>query len=94
MGFRFRKGFGLAKGLRVNLSKSGLSLSLGKKGMTYNIGRKGVRGTIGVPGSGMSYSDYQSYNEMKDSTKPTKMHIVMWVVLIMVIGFLIKTYLL
>lgn len=106
MGLRYRKGFGLGKLIKLNISKSGVSLSLGPKGFTYNIGRKGVRGTIGLPGSGLSYNDYQSYGDLKKdvmgepegagnqgSKKESKSHIVMWVVLLIVIGFLIKTYL-
>ena len=37
MKFSFRKSIGLAKGLRLNLSKSGTSLSVGQKGSTVNI---------------------------------------------------------
>ncbi|HEY1096475.1 MAG TPA: DUF4236 domain-containing protein [Alphaproteobacteria bacterium] len=102
MGFRYRKGFGVAKLIKLNISKSGVSVSLGKKGFTYNIGRKGVRGTIGLPGSGLSYNDYQSYDDLKkdlrgtpdgvEPRKESKSHIVMWVILLIVIGFLIKTY--
>lgn len=57
MGFRFRKSFRIAPGVRINLSKSGVSTSLGKPGATINIGKSGVRGTVGVPGSGLSYSE-------------------------------------
>ncbi len=64
MGFRFRKGVKLFPGLRLNVTKHGLSsLSLGGKGLTYNIGKKGTRGTVGLPGSGLSYSDYSSYKK-------------------------------
>jgi hypothetical protein len=57
MGLRFRKILKIAPGLWINLSKSGGSLSVGGKGATLNIGRDGVRSTLGVPGSGLSYSD-------------------------------------
>lgn len=56
MGFRFRKSFKIAKGLRINLGKRGASLSIGGRGATLNVGAKGVRGTVGLPGTGLSYS--------------------------------------
>ncbi|MGB8422222.1 DUF4236 domain-containing protein [Paraburkholderia sp.] len=55
MGFRFRKSISIAKGLRVNLSKTGGSLSVGHRGDTINIGKRGVYSTLGYPGSGLSY---------------------------------------
>lgn len=61
MGLRFRKIFRLAPGVQLNLSKSGASVSLGRKGATVNIGGKGVRETVGLPGSGLSYSEQQSW---------------------------------
>jgi hypothetical protein len=56
VGFRFRKSIKIAKGVRINLGKTGASVSLGGKGATLNVGTKGVRATIGIPGSGISYS--------------------------------------
>jgi len=57
MGFRYRSSFRLARGLRVNLSKSGASLSLGRPGATLNFGRRGTRATVGLPGTGLSWSE-------------------------------------
>jgi hypothetical protein len=57
MGFRFRKSIKLAPGIRLNLSKSGISTSIGPRGATVNVGSKrGPRVTVGVPGTGLSYS--------------------------------------
>ncbi|HMN14960.1 MAG TPA: DUF4236 domain-containing protein [Bellilinea sp.] len=61
MPFRFRKSFRIAPGVKVNLSKTGTSLSLGGKGASVNIGRKRVRTTVGLPGTGVSYSEDVSY---------------------------------
>lgn len=69
MGFRFRKNITLIPGVRLNISKSGMSISFGGKGLTFNLGRKGARGTVGLPGSGMSYSHYESYTPEKDNEK-------------------------
>lgn len=59
--FRFRRVINLIPGLRLNLSKSGASTSLGIKGLHYTIGPQGTRTTVGLPGSGLSYTDYHPY---------------------------------
>lgn len=56
MGFRYRKRIRIAPGISLNLSKSGISTSIGGKGATLNVGKRGCRGTIGIPGTGISYS--------------------------------------
>jgi hypothetical protein len=63
MGFRFRKSFRIVPGVKINLSKTGPSLSLGEPGATVNIGPKRVRTTVGLPGSGVSYSESESYDD-------------------------------
>ena len=60
MGFRFSRSLRLAPGIRVNLSKSGSSLSLGRRGATLNFSKRGTRATVGLPGTGLSYSDMLS----------------------------------
>ena len=71
MGFRFRKSIKIAPGVRINLTKNGISsVSLGKRGATVNIGKKGTRGTVGIPGSGLSYSTYQSHAPLKNQHQP------------------------
>ena len=57
MGFRFRRSVKIAPGIRLNLSKGGASTSLGGRGATVNVSKRGVRGTVGIPGTGMSYSE-------------------------------------
>ncbi len=91
-GVRFRKGLSLAKGIRLNLSKSGVSLSLGKKGMTYNIGPKGTRGTLGLPGSGLSYSSQSNSNEkiLEGQSRWTTQRIFRLIILIAVILYVVK----
>jgi hypothetical protein len=58
VGFRFRRSVRLFPGLRVNLSKSGASLSLGGRGFHYTVGHKGTRVTAGIPGTGLSWTEY------------------------------------
>ena len=58
MGLRFRKTFRLFPGVKVNLSKSGVSTSIGTPGATLNVGgTRGFRVTVGIPGTGISYSE-------------------------------------
>ena len=55
--FRFRRSFKIAPGVRINLSKGGTSTSIGPRGATVNLRGGKVRATVGVPGSGISYSE-------------------------------------
>lgn len=57
MGFRFRRSFKVAPGLRLNLSKSGVSTSVGRRGLWFTIGTRGTRTTVGIPGTGLSYTE-------------------------------------
>lgn len=61
MGFRFQKRIKILPGVTVNLGKRGISTSFGVRGARVNIGRKGVRSTLGIPGTGISYTKYESY---------------------------------
>jgi hypothetical protein len=54
MGFRFRKGFRIAPGVRLNLSKGGSSWTLGRRGASVNVGGKQDRVTVGILGTGVS----------------------------------------
>ncbi len=57
MGFRYRKSIRIAKGVRLNVSKSGVGLSAGVRGARYSVHSSGRRtATVGIPGSGMSWS--------------------------------------
>ena len=83
MGFRFRKSIKIAPGVRLNLSKRGVSsVSVGGKGLTYNINKKGSRTTIGLPGTGMSHSSYQSH---KDASGPNPVLIGIALVILAVV---------
>jgi hypothetical protein len=61
MGFlRFRRTIKIAPGLRLNLSKSGVSGSVGRRGGWFTIGPRGSRATVGLPGTGVSYTEQTS----------------------------------
>lgn len=60
MGFRFRKSFKIAPGIRLNLGKSGVSTSIGVRGAHVTLGPRGARTTVGIPGTGMSWTETSS----------------------------------
>ena len=71
MVLRFRKTIRLLPGVRLNVTKRGInSLSLGGKGASYNIGKEGTRTTLGLPGTGLSDTEYHPYE--KDETGRVK----------------------
>ena len=57
MGFRFHRSIRLLPGLRLNLSKSGVSTSIGTRGAWLTFGKRGTRSTVGIPGTGISYTE-------------------------------------
>ena len=59
--FRFRRTLRIVPGVRLNFSGSGASVSLGPRGLHFTIGQRGTRTTVGLPGSGISWTSYQSY---------------------------------
>lgn len=56
MGLRLRKSVRLMPGVRVNFSMRGASLSVGGRGARVNLSSRGVRTTVGIPGTGLSWS--------------------------------------
>ena len=69
MGLNFRKSIKLCKGVKLNIGKSGLSISVGGKGYKKTINTKGqVTTTVGIPGTGVYYTDTKN---LKDDKKDT-----------------------
>ncbi len=69
MGLRMRKSFKIAKGVRVNVGKSGVGVSFGTRGLRHSIHSSGRRtSTIGLPGSGISYSKTSTGGSRKKTT--------------------------
>lgn len=57
MGFRFRKSFKIAPGVRVNVGKKSIGISAGVKGARVSVNSSGRKTTtVGLPGTGLSYS--------------------------------------
>lgn len=53
MGFRFRKSFKLAPGVRMNMSGSGFSWTLGLRGVSVGMSKRGTYLNTGIPGTGL-----------------------------------------
>ena len=66
MGLNFRKSIKLCKGVKLNIGKSGLSISVGGKGYKKTINTKGqVTTTVGIPGTGVYYTDTKNLKDDK-----------------------------
>lgn len=63
--FRFYRRVKIAPGITLNFSKSGISASLGPRGAKVTFGRHGMRQTIGIPGTGLHYTEYTSWKTKK-----------------------------
>lgn len=59
MGLRFRRSVRFAPGIRLNFSRSGVSASVGVRGAHVTVGHGNVRESVGIPGSGLSYTEVQ-----------------------------------
>lgn len=69
MGFRFRKTFKVAPGVKLNLNKKSVGLTIGGRGAKYTVNSSGRKTkTIGIPGTGLSYSQVSS-NKKKPNQK-------------------------
>jgi len=71
MAFRFRKTIKVLPGLNINLSKTGVSVSAGVKGAKVTVGKNGVRKTVGIPGTGLSWTDYQKHGNQPAAPLPS-----------------------
>lgn len=54
MGWTFRKRIKIAKGVNLNLSKSGIGASVGGKGISLSTGKRGTYVNTSIPGTGLS----------------------------------------
>lgn len=56
MGFRFRKSFKVAPGVRLNVGKKSASVSLGGRGFRTSVSTTGRKTrSVGIPGTGISH---------------------------------------
>ena len=66
--FRFRRSIRIFPGVRWNIGKKSSSVSFGPRGLKYTIGTQGSRTTVGIPGTGISYT--QVHSSKPGSTTP------------------------
>jgi len=85
MGFRFNRTVRLFPGLRLNVSKSGVSASIGTRGAWLTFGRKGTRTTVGLPGTGVSYTQTTPAHEHQDVGAPPGRASARWLVVVLVL---------
>lgn len=72
MGFRVRKSFKIAPGVRVNVGKKSAGVSFGTRGARVSVNsRTGARATVGIPGSGISYTTSLNSSKKKKSSSST-----------------------
>ncbi len=65
MGLNFRRSLSIGKLFRINFSKKGLGVSAGVKGARISLNKDGVRETVSLPGTGLSWSERQSFRRAK-----------------------------
>lgn len=72
MGFRFRKSFKIAPGVRVNVGKKSVGISAGVKGARVSVNSSGRKTTtVGLPGTGLSYSKTEKIGGSKTNAAST-----------------------
>ena len=71
MGFRFRKSFKVASGVRLNISKKGVSTTIGPHGAKLTVRSNGTRFTTNIPGTGISYSKKLDSKQASQNIEPT-----------------------
>ena len=77
MGLRFRKSVTLCKGIKLNFGKTGMNVSLGGKGYHKTINTKGqVTTSVGIPGTGIYYTDTKRLGNNKQSGTNTRRNTV------------------
>lgn len=73
MGLRFRKSVTLCKGVKLNFGKTGMSVSVGGKGYHKTINTKGqITTSVGIPGTGIYYTDTKRLSNNKQSATNTR----------------------
>lgn len=77
MGTRFRKSFKIAPGVKLNINKKSIGVSAGVKGARVSVNSKGrVTKTVGIPGTGLSYTDTSTIGKGKTAPRTAQQPIV------------------
>jgi tetratricopeptide (TPR) repeat protein len=73
MPLRARKSIRIAKGVRLNLSKTGVGMSVGAGGLRYSVHSSGRRTvSTGLPGTGLGYQQSWQAGSRTSGSAPTK----------------------
>lgn len=71
MGYlRFQRRLKVCPGPRLNFSKGGVSTSIGARGAWYTVSKKGTRATVGLPGTGLFYTDFRRHGHQPQPQLP------------------------
>jgi L,D-peptidoglycan transpeptidase YkuD (ErfK/YbiS/YcfS/YnhG family) len=89
MSLRFRKRIKIFPGVWFNLSKSGISTSIGGKGLTVNLKDGKTKTTVGIPGSGLSYSETSSGKPEKHTSASRPIQTWFWAIILVIIALVL-----
>jgi hypothetical protein len=92
MTLRFWRRVRVIPGLRINLSKSGASFSVGRKGMWFTAGPRGRRATVGMPGTGLFWTE--KIPPARTQKEPSTVLVERWRWPILIAGVVVATCLL
>ena len=70
MGMRFQRRIKIAKGLHLNVSKSGVGIGVSAGGLSVSAGPRGIRTSASLRGTGLSDVKQRSWNSKPKGQKP------------------------
>lgn len=93
MGLRFRRSVRLLPGVRWNFGLKSTSLSVGGRGFRYTFGTKGARGSVGLPGTGLSWSQAaRTPVQLLQQVRPKSNGRKIWLPLVVFVGAIYLAY--
>jgi uncharacterized protein DUF4236 len=81
MGLRFRRYVRILPRVRLNVGLKSVSVSLGGRGFHYTMGAKGRRVTAGIPGTGLSWTEYTPQKTWRVSVATKRAVIITFLIL-------------
>lgn len=69
MPLHFRRSIRILSFLRLNIGKRGVSTSIGVRGAHITVGHGQVRETVGLPGTGLSYTNVEGHQEARSAAQ-------------------------
>ena len=86
MTIRFRRRFKIFPGVTLNFTKRGISTSVGVRGAHVTVSDKGTRTTVGIPGTGLSSTEYERHERPAPGPQPRSNALVVWIVMCAVLA--------